>query len=303
MNSFIKACEIWTPSADGSMLEFADGLFGSAAAFATQSRAMCFGRGEGLPGRAWENGHPIMLTRLDGGYFQRAAMAAAAGIHCAVALPIFIFEQLSCVLVLFCGDPEQSAGAIELWHNDPRVSTDMSLVDGHFGAGGEGLSALSRDAYLPRGTGLAGLAWQRGAAVLIDDLGQSNRFLRGESTDPIGIKRGLALPCSSRDRHHYVLNFLSASKAPIAQCIETWALAADGSTLQRGLGFSEAEGALPAGGDGPSLASSGQHAIVVAFETGVAQVSDHPTSGKTASLLAIPVIAEGQVAEVVALYF
>ena len=302
MNSFIKACEIWTPSKDRSMLEFSAGLFGNATAFAAQSRAMCFGRDEGLPGRAWESGHPIMLTQLSGGYFRRAAAAAAADIHCAVALPIFLFDTLTCVLVFFCGASHQGAGALELWHNDPRVSTDMSLVDGHFGAGGEALEALARDTYLPRGTGLAGLAWQQGAAVLIDDLGQSTRFLRGDSTDAIGIKRGLAIPCSALNEHHYTLNFLSASLAPIAHTIESWGAVAEGSGLQRLFGFSESQGALPAGDDGPTLALESDSCIVAAFKTGIAQVADLPGAGESVSLIAIPVIADGQVNEVVTLY-
>lgn len=49
MHSFIRVVETWGPSPDGSLLEFAQGLYDMAPGFGTVSRAMCFGRGEGLP--------------------------------------------------------------------------------------------------------------------------------------------------------------------------------------------------------------------------------------------------------------
>ncbi len=181
----------------------------------------------------------------------------------------------------------------------------MQLLDGHFGADGAALEAVTRDAYLPRGTGLAGLAWQRGAAVLIDDLGQSGRFLRGDTVGPIGIKRGLSMPCSSRDGHHYVLNLLSASQAPIAERIECWAVTGDGNGLQRLFGFSESQGALPAGSEAPSLALSDRsNPIVAAWTRGVPQIADGDAAAETDGLLAIPVVAsDGTVGEVVVLVF
>lgn len=313
MNSFIKACEVWTPTPDDSMLEFSSGLFGAATAFGAQSRSMCFGRGEGLPGRAWDEGKPIMLKQLSGTYFRRGAAAEAAGIRCAVAMPVFVDDHLNAVLVFFCGDAETSAGAMELWSNDARVSTDMTLVDGHFGAGGQDLEALSRDAYLPRGAGLPGMAWQRGAAVLIDDLAQSNRFLRGDSAGAMGVRRGLAIPCPSRGDDQYVLDFLSASTTPIARRIESWSPNADGSALQRVFGFCETDGALPGGDDGPTLAAA-EGSIAVAFASGVPRISEDATAepqgigaaakaAELESLLAIPVVTDGSVSEVVVLYF
>lgn len=313
MDSFIKACEVWVPSADGSMLEYADGLFGEATAFAAITRAMCFGRGEGLPGRAWDEGRPIVLKDLTHGYFRRGPAAAAAGIHGAVALPIFIDDQLSAVLVLFCGDATAGAGAIELWHNDPRVSSDMTLVDGHFGAGGEQLEALSRDTFLPRGSGLPGMAWQRGAAVLFDDLGSAGRFLRGDDTRALGMQRGLAMPCSGLGDEQHVLCLLSAMATPVARRIESWAPNAPGSALQRLLGFCEVEGTLPVGDDGPTLAAA-TGSIARAFTSGVPQVQAGAAAepqgiGESAagaglgSLLALPVVSDGAVGEVVVLYF
>ena len=46
---------------------------------------------------------------------------------------LFTFNIVLAVMVLFCGDDEAHVGAIEVWHNDPAVSHDMSLLDGYYG--------------------------------------------------------------------------------------------------------------------------------------------------------------------------
>ena len=58
MHPFIRAAEVWLPDADGTLLEHGGGLYGEATDFARRSRDLCFGRGEGLPGFAWEDGAP-----------------------------------------------------------------------------------------------------------------------------------------------------------------------------------------------------------------------------------------------------
>jgi len=104
MEPFIRVAEVWTPSKEGSPLELSAGLFDAAPAFGAISRKMCFGRAEGLPGRAWDEGRPVLLQRFEGSFFQRTEAARAAGLSCAVALPIFVGGRLTSVVVLFCGD-------------------------------------------------------------------------------------------------------------------------------------------------------------------------------------------------------
>ena len=313
MSSFIKAAEVWVPSHDQSMLEFGGGWFGSATRFGAISRDMCFGRAEGLPGRAWDEGRPIVLKQFEGSYFRRTSAAQAAGLTCAIAVPVFVSDALTAVLVFFCGDDEAHAGAIELWRNDPRVTTDMTLVDGYFGGGGDtAFEDLTRDTYLPRGSGLPGLAWQRGAAVMIDDLAQSSRFLRGKEAAELGMTRALAIPVSTPGAQNYVLSFLSAAGTPIAQRIENWAPDETGASLQRQFGFCEVVGSLPSLDEGLPLGDAAG-AIGRAFASGVAAVNEsaasEPGVGASAaeaglvSLVAVPVVVDGVVSEVVVLYF
>jgi hypothetical protein len=301
MKSFIRIAEVWVPAQDHTLLEFGGGLFGQAKSFAAATRSLCFGRGEGLPGQAWDEGRPILLKDFDSLHFHRTAAAKAAGLSCAIALPLFIGTTLKAVLVLFCGDDDARSGAIELWHNNPRVTSDMTLVDGFYGTASDSFEALSKDTFLPRGTGLPGLAWQRGSAVFMENLGESARFLRGETAAEAGITRGLAFPCPTATEEAYVMTLLSALGTPIAQRIENWAPDAHRQQLQRGFGFCETRGDLSALADSIAL-DSPQNPIAKAFLTGAPVMHELSGGEDMSSMLAIPVISDGEVTEVLALY-
>lgn len=313
MNTFIRLAEVWVPDADGGLLELAGGLFDQAPAYGVMSRSMCFGRAEGLPGRVWDDGHPLMLRQLEGSYFRRAAAAKAVGLNCAVAFPVFLGDALTCVVVLLCGDVGAHVGAAELWHNDPRVGTDLTLVDGYFGSNSRVLETLTRDAWLPRGSGVPGLAWQREAAVFIDDVAGSKHFLRGLEAANTGIARALAFPCRVPVDKTWVLCLLSSTTTPMARRIEVWRPTADGTQLQRVQGHCEVQGPLDCS-DGPAWPIDALGPIGQVWRSAVAQAVpggavhaalNAETAGAAGvrSLLAIPVTDERSVAEVVCLYF
>ncbi|MDL2336390.1 MAG: GAF domain-containing protein, partial [Pseudomonadota bacterium] len=242
-STFIKAAELWLPGDDGSLLEFRGGAFGPAKRFAALSRSMCFGRGEGLPGRAWDEGQPVLLRDFASSGFQRGDAARAAGFTCAIALPYFAHGEITAVLVLFCGHDPVQASALELWHHNARVTTDMTLADGAYGSAEQSFEAISRDTYLPRGIGLPGLAWQRGASVFLEDLASvPGRFLRSETAAAAGLLRGLAVPVGSRVDDCHVVTFLAGARLPLALRIERWVCDSTKTKLLRDLAFSELHG-------------------------------------------------------------
>ncbi len=312
MNSLIQAAEIWLPDSESTLLEFGAGLYDKAVDFGVISRSMCFGRAEGLPGRAWDEAHPILLTDLQGGYFRRAAAAKKAGLTCAAAIPMYLADTLKAVLVLFCGGEQREEGAVELWRNDPRVATDMTLVEGYYGASANAMLADARETWLPRGIGLPGMAWQREASVFIDGVPRSPKFLRSESAAAAGIRHGLALPCAVPGNRHYVLALLGTRNAPIARRVESWVPAAGGA-MQRSYGHCEQKGLLQAG-EKVAMVGEGDNTIALAFASAVPQIRAHAAqepgavgaSAVAAGLggfVALPISAEGVVSEVVALYF
>jgi hypothetical protein len=308
LNTFIRAFEYWVPSADASMLEFGGGLYGSATRFESISRELCFGRGEGLPGQAWEAGHPIVLKQFEGSYFRRIAAARAEGITCGIALPIFGPDRLNAVLVIFCGDDAENgtahAGAIELWKNDPAESRDLTLVEGYYGHTGDTFEFISKSVAFRRGTGLPGMAWEAEAPLFLDDLGRGSGFLREDSAIKVGINRGFAMPCSTSGSEHYVMAFLSALATPIARRVEIWQPDARCERLRRTAGFSEIEGSLAAiaSGVGSGL-GRGEGPIGVAFASGIPALAESASAGADSGpLAAIPVMLQGRLSAVLALY-
>lgn len=315
MTPLIRAAEIWLPDAEGTLLEFGAGLYPGAPEFGAISRGMCFGRAEGLPGRAWDEARPLLLTDLQSGHFRRAAAAQRAGLSCAVALPCYADDRLLAVVLLFCGGLAPDTGAVELWRNDPRISTDMTLDDGYYGATAPAFAAAARETYMPRGTGLPGLAWQRQATVWADGLDNAPQFLRGEAAAAAGIRRGLALPCPVPGHRHHVLALLGSDATPVARRIECWEPAATtitGTGLQRRAGHCALLGPLPcgsactsSGGDDDSLAAAFASAMPrirqrAADEPGA--VGAAAAAAGLGGLLALPVLNDGVVSEVLALY-
>jgi len=312
MTPFIRAAEIWLPSEDQALLVFGGGLFGEALNFAATSRTMCFARAEGLPGQVWDQGRPILLKQLEGSDFRRSGAAKLAGLGCAAAMPFFVGDRLTAVLVLFGGESPAFTGAFELWRNDPRVSSDMTLDEGSYGDTGEAFEQLSRDTFLPRGVGLPGLAWQKEEAVIMASLGEGTRFLRGDAASDAGICRGLAMPCSSTGLTRYVLAFLSGQGNPIAKRMERWVLDRPAVTLRRAGGHCETAGEL-AGVAATVRLGAAQGFLGDAIGTASprlcakAQAEDGPLGeGARASgaerLIVIPIISEDQANEAVVLY-
>lgn len=261
--TFIRVVEAWVPDADGSLLEFGGGWFGGATRFRAATEKLCFGKGEGLPGQAWEQGQPIVLKDLENSYFRRGAAARAEGLTCGIALPLFDGERLQAVVVLFCGDDEAHAGAIELWRC-PAGEHDMRLVDGYYGTTGDTFEFISRATAFRRGTGLPGQAWERAAPVFLPDLGKGSGFLRVDGALKVGINRGFAIPCPTLDGSSQVIAFLSALATPIALGVQLW------DTGGCRFAFREPGGESPAPAESPLAAQALASGRPVADAGGIA---------------------------------
>jgi hypothetical protein len=311
--TFIRVVEVWVPSNDRSLLEFSAGLYGSARRFGALSRQMCFGLGEGLPGQAWQSGRPVVLKQFEGSNFKRTQAAHADGLTCGIALPVFAGDFLTAVLVIFCGDDDTHAGAIELWVNHPEVSKDMQLEDGYYGTTADAFEFISRRTAFRQGHGLPGMAWESRLPVFQEDLGKGERFLRADSAVKVGINRGFALPCSTRGTSNHVMAFLSAMATPIVRRFETWLPADDGNQLVRQGGFCEVGGSVAPGAAGTEI-ERGQGTLGRAAFTGVPAVGESAASepglvGTAAAgagleaVVALPVLHDGRLRAVVAWYF
>lgn len=311
MKTFIQVAEIWTPSEDGSLLEFHSGLYGPHKAFGGITRMMCFGFDEGLPGKAWAERHPIVLKDLQHSYFRRGEAAAKAGLTCGVAIPLFDGETLKAVLVFFCGDDAEHVGAIEVWHNDPTQDIELGLADGYYGRA-ESFEVVSKRTRFQKGFGLPGLVWESGLPVVMADLGMSQRFLRRDEAQRIGINKGLGFPVGSVPGHQYIMAFLSALGTPIARRFEVWTATAEGDALTFQSGDCDSVPDFATALAGARIASgAGPIGQAMATKTPVLSASLADAEGPLAAaaqaglgaLVAIPVIDGGQTRAVACLYF
>lgn len=230
MKPFIKACEIWAPSRSGLELEFVTGHYGDLVRLKEVSEKKAFHYDQGLPGKAWASRHPIVLDDLQNSYFERSQEAAESGITTAIAMPVFAGQCLLAVMILFCGDDNDVAGAIELWHCDEKVSYDLEFLSGYFGKL-DHFEFLSKHTSFRRGTGLPGIVWESRMPKLLPDLGRSHRFIRSESAAEAGITTGLGIPFLDIFQNIYVMTFLSALGTPIARQIELWTPSFDNTFL------------------------------------------------------------------------
>ena len=312
MPSFIRAVELWTPDQAGTSLEFAGGVYDDdLEEFREISELALFAHGEGLPGKAWAAGHPIILTDFADSWFRRADEARLFGLTCAVAIPVFDGERIKSVVGLLCGsDAEEYVGAIELWHNNAELSHEMTLVGGYYGAAKD-FELGSRHTKFLRGYGLPGRAWKAGAPVLIRDIGESRQFLRAEDAAKSGMNFGLAIPYSN-GHDTWVISLLSALRTPIARRCEIWRPAPEGGALIFQSGYCSSGADLEAIYSGKVI-RRGEGALGQAFAANMPVIGAEVTreasvAGKAAAKaglrqsVVVPVLSNNELRAVVAWY-
>ena len=194
------------PTPAAACLSLAAACFGECRRFEAATPKLCFGRGEGLPGQAWEAGHPVMLTfaaspRVPAGRRSagrgpdlRDCLAGLGGCSAQVGDGAVLRRRPGP-----CAAPSSSGTTT------PTKGVDLTLDEGYYGTTGDTFEFLSRSTAFRAGTGLPGLTWARRARSSCRTWGGGSGFLRADSAVKVGINRGLGLPCASVDGQHYVL--------------------------------------------------------------------------------------------------
>ena len=307
MKTFIKVTEIWIPDKERTQLEFGSGLYGGLTDFKAASEQQHFSYNEGLPGKAWAAGHPIVLTNFEHSCFKRTAAAKNAGLTCGIAIPVFSGDFLMAVVVFLCGDDEEHAGAIEVWRNNSVSENSLSVMDGYYGTL-QHFEAISRQISVPKGQGLAGLAWETGLPVLIDDISKADTFIRASDAQQAGISMGIGIPVSDNTEQSYIMTFLSAKATPIAKRIQIWIPDPQGKQLICQQGYSKNSNDLAKIFETLTV-NKGVGALGRVWLTGMPLITgDHesdynPELYSLSSMLAIPVIQNGRLKAIVSFLF
>lgn len=299
--AFIRVAEVWIPGPSGETLIRADGFYGPLKPFEAAAEEHGFAPGEGLPGRAWKEGRPILLTDLADPAFPRSRLAEEAGLAAAAAIPVFSGASLRGVLMLFLG-PDQT-GAVEIWRGEGAT---MTLDAGFYGAAAA-FRAVSEATTFERGQGLPGGVWGAQAPILMRDLATSAGFLRAASAREAGLSTGLGLPVATPSGAAYALTLLSGRATPLARRFELWdarpgkggrpatATLADGlCDIEGPLWNVERELAAWQGPVGRALANGAP--VAEANAPG-------PRGARYAGMVALPLHQHGEVTRVVAWYF
>lgn len=306
MKTFIKVTEIWIPDKSRTQLEFGSGLYGALHDFKAASERQLFAYNEGLPGKAWAQKHPVVLTRFEHSYFKRTAAAQAAGLTCGVAMPIFSGDFLLAVVVFLCGDDAEHAGAIEVWCNG-EADNRLTVMDGYYGTLAN-FESISRQISFGQGEGIPGQVWQTGMPVLIDDISKVNGFVRAADAQKAGISTGIGIPISGNAEQVYVMTFLSAQSTPIAKRIQIWMPDKYGEQLVCQQGYSRDDNSLASIFETISV-NKGEGILGRVWLTGVPMISGahlfgySPELDNLSSMLAIPVIENGRLKAIVTFLF
>ena len=131
-------------------------------AFEQASRGMVLARGEGLPGRVWAVGEPVVVDDVQGDEnFPRAPAAATAGLHSATAIPLLSGGKLRGALEFFTGEArywdERFAGLLQ------GLTAQIGGFLGVLEQRAEALAKLESLALTDELTGLANRrAWELG---------------------------------------------------------------------------------------------------------------------------------------------
>lgn len=305
MKTFIKVTEIWIPTKDRTRLEFSAGLYGDLNEFRVASEKESFAYDEGLPGKAWAAGHPMVLTEFDHSYFKRTKSAKKAGLTCGIAIPIFSGDFLMAVVVFLCGDDQHHAGAIEVWSNSSENNTELAVIDGYYGTLDD-FEAISQKIKFTRGSGLPGQVWKSGMPVLIEDLGLSSTFIRSPDARKAGITTALGIPVSVVAHQVYIMTFLSAKATPIAKRLQIWVPDESGQRLVCQSGYSKQNDELAEIFETISV-RKGEGLLGRVWLTGVPAIRNNSgialAEGGLNSMLAMPVIDNGHLKAVVTFLF
>jgi len=186
------AVEVWTGKAGRTELCLTDGAYPGLARFARLSPHVCFPRGSGLPGLAWETG----LPRLSGNLgrdpdFLRRGSAQSEQLTSALAMPITHGAALQGVLMMLNHERTPLCRAVELWQPVQRDQSLRLTCGPRVYHGCEAVADAARHLDLPAGDGWIGRAWATRRVEMVSAAGMDLRRSEAETDGLIG---GVAIP-------------------------------------------------------------------------------------------------------------
>lgn len=219
--SCLKGIEIWKPESDSQALVLEQGAYRDAAGFKQVSAGISFCRGEGLPGRIWQQQTPMFMRELIKTEFLRAAEASIAGMTTALGFPIFCNEEVQSVVVLLLETKRDSKATFESWRVDPD-SQQLRLIGGTY-INCEGLRRLSEFIHLPIGEGIAGVTAANARPYVSCHPSEDRNAVRGLAIEAQDLSTVIGIPLTDSGAIiSDVFLCMNSRSEPVFNFIQIW---------------------------------------------------------------------------------
>ena len=158
--------EIWhNRDADDNELRLTDGYYGKFEKFEFISRRLTIMRGRGLPGQAWSQRAPTIMTDLGAtNSFLRSTNAAQCGISTGLAIPFCFTKRNVQVVTVLSTESTPAARRFEIWRPD-EARRYLLFSEGYCSEGSD-LETRYRGAAYDRGEGNLGQVWLYGRPLV-----------------------------------------------------------------------------------------------------------------------------------------
>lgn len=300
--SCLKGIEIWTPESDTQALELEQSAYRDATGFKQVSAGIRFCRGEGLPGRIWQQQTPMFMRELIKTEFLRAAEANIAGMTTALGFPIFCDEQVQSVIVLLLETKGNSKATFESWRVDPD-SQQLRLIGGTY-INCEGLRRLSEFVHLPVGEGIPGVTAANARPYVSCHPSEDRNAVRGLAIEAQDLSTVIGIPLTdSGAAISDVFLCMNSRSEPVFNFIQTWRPVNQGlqltAEIQDGVPSLHAQIARVTSPPN-SLASDcvAKKRAIVTEETTQASIPRTTTTPALSMAVAIPTFVGGEVVSV-----
>lgn len=218
IDTFLAVVEIWKPDASGQYLTLAAGHYGKAPAFGEAAKRERFAMGQGLPGRVWQTGCPILLDGLVGTGFVRSLAAAEAGLGAALAIPYRRRNKVEAVVMFLMSVEHDLSGVVEIWRPTPD-NQQLTLESGYYSSLTH-FAEISRDVRFNRGEGLPGKVWHLGRPHLAPDVRKWSSFVRRIPAEAESITTGVGIPMFENGELESVVTMFGTKDVPLARGVD-----------------------------------------------------------------------------------
>lgn len=303
--SCIKGIEIWEPESDAHALELVQSCYRDAGEFEQASAEIQFCRGEGLPGRIWQQQTPMFMRELIKTEFRRTAEANIAGMTTALGFPIFRDEQVQSVVLLLLETRPDSKATFESWRVDP-ISQELRLIGGTY-INCDGLRRLSEFIHLPVGEGICGVTAANARPYVSCHPSEDRNAVRGLAIEAQQLSTVIGIPLTdSGAAISDVFLCMNSRSEAVFNFVQTWKPSEHHLQLT-----AEIQNGVPSLHAQTARVSSLQNSLVSkclaekrALVTEATSLSSIPRTTTTSSLsmaIAIPTFIRGEVVSVLIL--